>query len=265
MILRGEFMMQEFMNYNFNISKILLCCYVPAGNGKSVHTNRASHGLAIHMSGNRIYHFKSGEELVVNKNDIIYLPKYSNYSVESVIAGDCYAINFDIPEEINFKPFVINSNPSEIIQEHFKKANYIWEQKNIGYEMKCKAELYNIIYSVVHGYFANYMQKNKLEMIQPAIDVIHKNYTTEPLNVSVLSKMCGITPEYFRKIFKNFLGVSPVVYINNLKISRAKELLKSNVYSITEVALMSGFNDMSYFSREFKKAVGVSPSEYKKT
>jgi AraC-like DNA-binding protein len=76
--------------------------------------------------------------------------------------------------------------------------------------------------------------------------------------------MCGITPEYFRKIFKSFYGSSPLIYINNLKITRAKELFESGMYSVSEVAAHSGYSDISYFSREFKSATGLSPTEYAK-
>lgn len=65
--------------------------------------------------------------------------------------------------------------------------------------------------------------------------------------------MCKITPEYFRKIFVQIYGTSPVKYISNLKLNRAKELLSSGIYTITDAAYNSGFNDSSYFSREFKK------------
>ena len=55
------------------------------------------------------------------------------------------------------------------------------------------------------------------------------------------------------------MGVSPLAYINSLKITRAKELLLSGMYTVTEVAFMSGYSDISHFSREFKKSTGVSP------
>jgi AraC-like DNA-binding protein len=47
-----------------------------------------------------------------------------------------------------------------------------------------------------------------------------------------------------------------------MRINYAKELIKSGEYSITEIAIISGFCDVSYFSREFKKAIGVTPKDY---
>ena len=128
--------------------------------------------------------------------------------------------------------------------------------------MKCKADLYNVIYSIQKEHSYVYYPKNKLDVIEKAINYIHENYATEPLSIESVSTLCNITPEYFRKIFKSFYKVSPIKYINNLKISSAKELLESNLYSVYEVATQSGYSEMCHFSREFKKHTGVCPSEY---
>lgn len=257
--------MKEFMDYDFNIKKIIVACFVPARTGNSTHKNRPSHGLAIHKSGEKIYTFSDGKKLTVQENDIIYLPKHSSYVVTSIIHGDCYAINFDIDEDTVFEPFVTKAKKHNEIIEYFRNATKVWTLKRNGYMMKCKAELHNIIYAIQQEYYAEYLPQDKHAIIQPAIDYIHSKYTKEIISIELLSKMCDITPEYFRKIFKVFYGVSPVRYINNLKISSAKELLESQMYSVTEAALQSGYNEMSHFSREFKKLTGISPSEYKKS
>lgn len=56
----------------------------------------------------------------------------------------------------------------------------------------------------------------------------------------------------------------PIKYINNLKMTRAKELLSSGMYTVSEVCFLSGYKDESYFSREFKKHFNLSPREYTK-
>ncbi|MBQ4150610.1 MAG: helix-turn-helix transcriptional regulator, partial [Clostridia bacterium] len=65
-----------------------------------------------------------------------------------------------------------------------------------------------------------------------------------------------------RKIFKAEYGISPQKYIINLRIQKATELIETGDYSLKEVALLSGYNDYKYFSAEFKRLLGVSPSEY---
>ena len=80
--------MEKFFGYDFNINKIALACYVPKGEGDAVHMNRASHGLALHMSGNKKYTFEDKNILYTGKNDIIFMPEHSNYVVEAQCPGD---------------------------------------------------------------------------------------------------------------------------------------------------------------------------------
>ncbi|MBE6651718.1 MAG: helix-turn-helix transcriptional regulator [Ruminococcaceae bacterium] len=256
----GDFV-KEFMDFDFNINKIVIACFVAAGTGNAVHSNRPSHGLAMNLGGEKVYTFKDGTVLTVGANDIIYLPKFSSYTVRSEIIGDCYAINFDMNEETVFSPFVVNAKNYTEFLRSFRIANSAWKTKTNGYVMKCKSSLYDIIYLMKQEYFGEYLPKSKNDIILPAVDYIHENYTNEIISISELAKMCNITPEYFRKIFKGCYGTSPVKYINNLKISRARELIETGMYSITEAAHMSGYCDMSHFSREFKKAEGIPPSE----
>ena len=66
----------------------------------------------------------------------------------------------------------------------------------------------------------------------------------------------------FRKLFKKKYGVSPQRFIINLRMQNAAGLISTGYYSLKEVALMSGYEDYKYFSVEFKKTTGVSPSKY---
>ncbi len=256
--------MKNFMEYNFDIKNIVLACYVVAGKGDAVHNNRPSHGLALHLAGDKEYVFSDKTILHVHKNDIIYLPKHSYYSVKSNLSGDCYAINFDTLQNLNFRPFTFRIKNTHEFLNAFKTAEHIWKTKNFGFEMKCKSELYNILYNMQKEFRIEYISSDKFSIIHPAVDYIHKNFTSELLNISDLAAMCDITPEYFRSIFKSFYGTSPVKYINDLKITHAKELISSGMYSLSDCAELSGYTDMSHFSREFKKKTGICPSEYNK-
>ena len=253
--------MQNFMNYNFNIKNIALVIYVGIGEGSAVHTNRANHGFALSLQGEKTYDF-GDKALVLEKGDIIYLPEGSNYTVKSKSPGDCFAINFTIDENITFDPFIFKPRNTQSFIDSFKQSERIWKAKNTGYEIKCKSELYNIIYNMLKEYELGYVTKSKALLIKPAIDYIHSYYTKENISIPFLSRMCNMSETYFRQIFMMSFGISPIKYINQLKIGRAKELLLSKRYSVNEIASLSGFFDTSYFSREFKKATGVSPSEY---
>ncbi|UTG62145.1 chromate resistance protein [Elizabethkingia anophelis] len=99
--------------------------------------------------------------------------------------------------------------------------------------------------------------KELKEMIQDQIDT--------NLSQKELSKELDINPSYLSRIFsKYFENMSFGEYIRKQRIEKAKELMHSPSYSLTEIALLSGFSDQSHFARIFKKETGISPSEFRK-
>ena len=253
--------MSSFLKEKLDVSDIVIAIKVPANHINVVHKKRPSHGLAIHTDGDKEYDF-GNRKLRVRKNDIIYMPKGSDYSVKVLEEGTCYAVNFTLYDDFPGEPFVFSpKNPSDIL-DSFKTAEKLWRSKSEGYILACKSELYHIFHTIISESATHYQPSTKLSIIKPALDVISEKYTSELLSVSHLSALCGVSEVYFRKIFKNCFGVSPVKYINDLKINRAGELLSSGMYSVRQAGEMAGFSDISHFSRVFKKISGVSPSDF---
>ncbi len=92
-----------------------------------------------------------------------------------------------------------------------------------------------------------------------------KNHLTEKnMTVEMLAKKAHMSSSHFHKKFKNTLGVSPIDYINSEKIKFAKKLIKDNKnLFISEVAYKAGFNNVSYFNRQFKKLEMITPHQFK--
>ena len=67
---------------------------------------------------------------------------------------------------------------------------------------------------------------------------------------------------FYRKL-KSIVGLTPVDFVCEMRIKRAAQLIDSGEYNFSQVAYMTGFNDPKYFSRRFKKIMGVTPTEYK--
>ena len=144
----------------------------------------------------------------------------------------------------------------------FSRAANAWRKKDIGYCEECFGDLYKII-RIIKKEMSSYSSKHRtLERIAPALDYINENYTKEQISLSHLASLCKISEPYLRKLFQNAFSVSPAVYMRNLRIGYARELLRSGEYSVTDAAMLAGFNDTAYFSREFKRAVGVAPKDY---
>lgn len=256
--------MKNFMKYNFTVTDVVISGYVEPGTGKKTHTNRQSHGLSFNLGEKKEYIFDNGNIVTLGQNEIIYLPKGSSYKVKTALSGKCYFINFEINEPAVFNPFSFKPrNPTRYMTE-FENANKLHEGKKISYEMQQKATLYRVLSLMQIEYASKYLSSKTAKIIAPAIEYIHENYRQTDIKIALLADMCSISEDYLRKIFKSVYGLSPVKYINQLKINYAKELILSGMYSINESAQLSGFNDISYFCREFRKYFELSPSDYKR-
>lgn len=91
---------------------------------------------------------------------------------------------------------------------------------------------------------------------------IHEHYH-EDIGRNRIAAEFYLTPEYLAKLYKKRAGVSLKTYINEYRIEKAKELLRTSDKSISDIAEAVGFDNFSYFSTLFKSITGLSPKDYK--
>ncbi|MBQ4585393.1 MAG: helix-turn-helix transcriptional regulator [Clostridia bacterium] len=107
-------------------------------------------------------------------------------------------------------------------------------------------------------------EKNKgYRTFKSSIKYIHTNYT-EKIHIPSLAKMEGLSNSRFITLFTKEMGKTPSDYILSLRLSRACELLTSTNMEISEIGPASGYKDPYFFSKIFKKYMGVPPGEYRK-
>jgi AraC family transcriptional regulator len=92
-----------------------------------------------------------------------------------------------------------------------------------------------------------------------------EEHLSEAISLETLAKLVRLSPYYFCRTFKQSFGVPPHRYHSNRRIERAKELLTERKQSVTDVALAVGFGETSSFSAAFRKATGVTPTEYQRS
>lgn len=108
----------------------------------------------------------------------------------------------------------------------------------------------------------DFVQNETYDYITRAISVINLHYS-DRLTVSGIADRLNIDRSYFSNLFKKEIGIPPQQYITELRMQKALDLLKKNLYSVAVVAASVGFSDQFTFSRCFKKYYGVSPTHYK--
>ena len=98
------------------------------------------------------------------------------------------------------------------------------------------------------------------DLLAPALAYIDENFTDQALPIPMLAELCSMSQQYLRRLFQNAYGVSPAVYIRNKRLQYARDLLRTGEYAVSQASQAAGFNDLAYFSREFKAAFGILPS-----
>lgn len=84
------------------------------------------------------------------------------------------------------------------------------------------------------------------------------------ISLSVLSEEFHLSAQYISQLFKNEIGVNFLSYLTSIRMERAKKLLLSSSLSIGEISEQLGFGDYRVFTKVFKKAEGVTPSQYRR-
>ena len=144
-------------------------------------------------------------------------------------------------------------------------ALYSWA-RYLQNEKHTKQPFENLLLDVFNNYLKNKRgSKKKIPDWAQELKEIIQDHIDTNLSLKEISKGLEINPSYLSREFsKYFENLSFGEYIRKLRIERAKLLMQSTKYSLTEIAYLTGFSDQSHFTRIFKKHTGKNPSAYKK-
>lgn len=109
----------------------------------------------------------------------------------------------------------------------------------------------------------NGLSDDVLRRMMTVTDYIKNNLTADDLSQGAMAEMAGISREYFSRIFKNITGMNYSKWLNMIRLEKATELLADEGRSLTEIAMMSGFQSIPSFNRVFREEKGIAPGEYR--
>ena len=95
------------------------------------------------------------------------------------------------------------------------------------------------------------------------IKYVENNYS-ENISIDDMARLCDFSQSHFMKFFKSNMEVSFIEYLNNYRLTMAARLLISSTSPIIAISMESGFDNLSYFNRLFKKKYEMTPSEYRR-
>lgn len=222
--------------------------------------DRTLYSFAFKFSGETVY-VCEGKKYVSDNTHLLLIPKEKSYYFKTLEVGQCIMIEFDSDVEIGeFYSYKINDSTE--IGRLFTHLNHLWTIKADGYELASLSTIYEILYKIHISDNMGYAALKRKKILQPAIAYIQDHYAETDITNDKLAALTGISTVYFRRLFNEAYRVSPMKYIHNIRIDKAKKLLLSDYHSISFIAESVGFSSVYSFSRAFKNATGVSPSEY---
>lgn len=160
-------------------------------------------------------------------------------------------------------PYIQKSGPpGKLLRDRLHK---IYEVKGNSYEaaVAMAGALYTLLAAFMQYASRSEPVKNiRLAYVEKAEDYISTSYSY-PITVEDVASYVGISRSYLYRSFLTCLGQSPKEYLSEFRIRQASRLLKETSLSVSAVAYSVGFENNLYFSKAFKKQVGVTPTQYR--
>ena len=239
---------------NAVITKISEACTVYSPKGRSEQMcNRKSNALTLCIEG-QITYIQNGIEFVSNRNTAVILPKGGTYCIRGDKTGFFPVINFECSESIGDNIIVLPIQNTERLLADFDEI-----KKRICLE-NSHARIFSIFYGMLHS-----LSRDKLPLkLENTIRMIENTYCDPSVTNAQLADACQVSEVYLRKLFSKYFQISPKQYIIDLRLQKAKQLLREGVLSVADISESCGFSNPYHFCRIFKEHTGVTPSNYRK-
>ncbi len=138
------------------------------------------------------------------------------------------------------------------------------DKEQPGHEVALRAKLMELMVYLSRAYTStDTTEGHALLRVGNVIGALENNFSKD-WKLDDLLSIAHMSRSNLMRIFRKATGQTPIEYLVRLRIQRAMEMLRNTDLSITEIAMEVGFNDSNYFTRQFQKANGCPPSQYRK-
>ncbi len=246
----------SFFSEDFTI-KLLSVQHLDWKGSNSLVAPRPHDALSFRTKGNSVI-LGGGKREQLKDCDLLFMPKNLGYTLRSG-EESILVVHFDMigKKRKNFEVF--HPAHSETFRNLFYSAYEEWSARKQGYYFKTMSYFYKLL-SKMEVEFTKTNAHPSYQKIKNSLDYLHANFTDVAITVPSLCSLSNISDTYFRKLFFDVYGTTPVDYINKLRLSYAYELLQTQYYPVSVVAEKCGFDDVKYFSTVFKKTYQRTPS-----
>lgn len=222
---------------------------------------RTSDAFVYFLYGEADYIFEN-YTITVHPQNFFYLSSGSIYQIQIRKPSKYICIDFDFKDRAGKEEGIVFPFGSATIKNKFIRLFNIWNMNSPWSKAKVFSGVYDLYAEAIKTFYKDYA---KIHPVFTEITAfIFEHYCKPNFSVEKISEAFDISEAHLRRIFKTATDITPLKYMNYLRLEKAKNMLRYSNCSVYEVALSVGITDPYYFSRMFKKELGVSPTEYRK-
>ncbi len=154
-------------------------------------------------------------------------------------------------------------SPDQIVQAMslVRRLEQEWESRYDGRRIMIENLFIELLLFYCRLFSVDTGPATRVMPVARAIGYMNRHYP-DPLTLEALADVASVSKRSLIRQFNNTTGLTPMRYLQKIRVAKARAMLEHGERSITEVALESGFNDPSYFSSVFSRHVGLSPRAY---
>ena len=198
--------------------------------------------------------------------NVLIRKEYMDKIIKKYRQIDCFA-DYDFTKMLG-KAFCLQlSDDSRIVYNHMMAIAHEYNHPSDGGGDIIENCMINLLVYTARLYKEQTEKKqaadNKNENLDEMIKYIRSNFGGN-LSLDFLAEQAHMSREYLSRKFKSYTGTNLSDFIAEVRIDRAKQLLRSSAHSVTDISAYCGYTSLGNFQRFFKKLVGCSPSEYRK-
>ena len=254
------------MRSEFFVTDVAQVCYKSYEPGYIFRQKRRAYdGVTLILSGEMEW-IGEGTQFTLQEGDILFQAqndryqlrvvgdKPTEYMVISYVAEPADFLRSHLPERTFHTPRL--SKYKDLFEDAIRLGNSI--------SVCTGARLCGAVQEILACIIQEYTRKKSsatTSYAENAMLFMEQNFNL-PLQSDLIAAEVGISPSHLRALFKAEYGISMVSALNEIRIRHAKNMLKSGVFTLREVAAECGFQNEYYFGRVFKQITGTSPGKY---
>ena len=213
-------------------------------------------GMIIVLHGEALYRI-NGKNYSVRAGNFIYT-KPGMEREASTTGMVCAAFDFTVLTGSLDFPILSQFNKTDELIRLIKEFQYEWMGKAPGFHLKCSGIFLLILHELKYSNITSenyYVEKIKHYIV---------DHYSEPIRMETIASFLGLNPVYCGALFHRIHGMTIKEFTNKVRIQRAASILHEERMRLSAVAYMCGFSDVYYFSKTFKKIMGISPSRWER-